>query len=181
MSNLSEALAPIKDVLPQESKDLKLNLGSVIERTSLETADALAAALAASIAARSTDLVEAFESVSELSSEDKVGAKTAASLMAMNTTWYPFVELADDPELGTMQAGLRMNAFTTRGGLSEARFEMLCLAAAIIGKCHNCISSHVAQMRKGGYSTEQIRDVGRIAATIMGVAIVLDTIAVVGD
>ena len=178
VSTLSKAIAPIKDVLPEEAKDLKLNLGSVIERCSLDAADAVGAALAASIMARSTDLVEAFESVDALSDQDKTGARTAAALMAMNTTWYPFVELADDPELETMQAGLRMNAFTTHGGVSEAKFEMLCLSAAIIGQCHKCVSSHVAAMRNGGYTTEQIRDVGRIAATIAGVATVLDTMAV---
>lgn len=177
MSTLSEALAPIKDALPEEAKDLKLNLSSVIERCSLDSGDAIAAALAAAIVSRSVDMVEAFSSVDELSDTDKTAAKTAAALMAMNTTWYPFVELADDSELETMQAGLRMNAFSTHGGVSEARFEMLCLSAAIIGKCHKCVSSHVAQMRKGGYTTEQIRDVGRIAAVVSGVATVLDTIA----
>lgn len=176
MSTLAEALAPVKDVLPEEAKDLKLNLGSVIERCSLSSADAIAAALAAAIMSRSVDLVEAFSSVDDLSEGDKTAAKTAAALMAMNTTWYPFVDLSDDNELATMQAGLRMNAFSTHGGVSEERFEMLCLSAAIIGKCHKCVSSHVAQMRKGGYTTEQIRDVGRIAAVVAGVATVIETI-----
>lgn len=178
MGSLADALAPIKEALPEEAKDLKLNLGSVIERCSLEDADAVGAALAAAIMVRSSDLIEAFESVDLLNDQDKTGARTAAALMAMNTTWYPFVELADDPELETMQAGLRMNAFTTHGGVEEARFEMLCLSAAIIGQCHKCVSSHVAQMRKGGYTTEQIRDIGRIAATVAGVATVLETIAI---
>jgi len=46
-------------------------------------------------------------------------ALTAASLMAMNNVWYPFVEMADDPELKTMRPELRMNAYATHGGVER--------------------------------------------------------------
>jgi alkyl hydroperoxide reductase subunit D len=96
----------------------------------------------------------------------------------MNTTWYPYIELADDPELATQPAGLRMQGFANHGGTTQDRFELYALAAGIVGKCHKCISAHVAEARKAGRTTEQLRDVGRIAATVAGVAAVLDTIAV---
>lgn len=178
MSSLADVLAPVKAVIPDEAKDLRLNLGSVIERSALAVEEALGAALAAAVMARSTDLVEAFEAADELPAEQAAGARTAAALMAMNTTWYPFPELSDDPELQSAPAGLRMNAFTTHGGVGQERFELYCLAAAIVGKCHRCIASHVAELRKAGRTTEEIRDVGRIAATVHGVAVVLDTMAV---
>jgi len=180
MASLADALAPVKACVPDEAKDLRLNLGSVIERSTLSTEEAVGAALAAAIMARSADLVEAFESVDDLSAEHRTGARTAAALMAMNTTWYPYPELSDDEELAKAPAGLRMNAFTTRGGLSQEQFELYCLAAAIVGKCHKCIASHVAELRTAGRSTEQLRDLGRIAATVNGVAVVLDTMAVAG-
>ena len=97
--------------------------------------------------------------------------------MAMNTTWYPFVELADDLEIENVPAGLRMNAYGTHGGVSKERFELYALAAAVVGKCHNCIASHTAELRKAGRSTEEIAAVGRIAAVVHGVAVVLDTMA----
>jgi len=177
MSSLAEALAPIKEAIPDEAKDLRLNITSVIERCSLSSTEAAGAALAAAIMTRSIDMVEAFSNIDDLDEAEKAGVKTAASLMAMNTTWYPFVEMANDPELETVQAGLRMNAFTTHGGIDQARFELYCLAAAIVGKCHKCISSHVAELRKANYTTEQIRDIGRISASVAGVAAVLDTMA----
>jgi len=177
MSSLADALAPVKACIPDEAKDLRLNLGSVIERCTLTTEEATGAALAAAIMARSTDLVEALESVDDLSPTTREGVRTAAALMAMNTTWYPYPELADDPDLASAPAGLRMNAFTTRGGLDQEAFELYCLAAAIVGKCHKCIASHVAELRKAGRTTEQLRDIGRISATIAGVATVLDTMA----
>lgn len=178
MSTISEALAPIKDLLPVEAKDLKLNIGSVIERNVLSPSEAVGVALSAAIMTRNIDLVETFSSIEDLKEEDRTGARTAASLMAMNTTWYPFVELSDDSELEKAQAGLRMNAFSTYGGTDPTRFEAFCLSAAIVGKCHKCISSHVAALRDVKWSTEQIRDVGRIAASVAGVAVVLDTLVV---
>ena len=178
MTTLSDALAPVKACIPDQAKDLRLNLGSVIERSALSTEEAVGAALAAAIMTRSIDLVEAFSAVDDLSPEQITGVQTAAALMAMNTTWYPFVELADDLELENAPAGLRMQAFATHGGVGQERFELYCLAAAVVGKCHKCIASHVAELRKAGRSTEEIASVGRIAATIAGVATVLDTMAV---
>ena len=175
---LSEALAPIKACIPDEAKDLRLNLGGVIERSPLAVDEAVGAALAAAVMARSVDLVEAFSSVDELPAEQAVGARTAAALMAMNTTWYPFVELADDLEIENVPAGLRMNAYGTHGGVSKERFELYALAAAVVGKCHTCIASHTAELRKAGRSTDEIAAVGRIAAVVNGVAVVLDTMAV---
>ncbi len=70
MSSIADSCRSIKDALPPEAKDLKLNLGSVIERSSLSDAEAAGAALAAAIMARSVDLVEAFLSVDELDDVD---------------------------------------------------------------------------------------------------------------
>ncbi len=178
MTTVADALAPVKACIPDQAKDLRLNLGSVIERSALSTEEAVGAALAAAIMTRSVDLVEAFSSIDEMSPEQIAGAQTAAALMAMNTAWYPFVELADDLELENAPAGLRMQAFATHGGVGQERFELYCLAAAVVGKCHKCIASHVAELRKAGRSTEEIAAVGRIAATIAGVATVLDTMAI---
>ena len=178
MSSLGDALAPVKACIPDTAKDLRLNLGSVIERSALATEEAVGAALAAAIMTRSVDLVEAFSAVDELSPEQVAGAQTAAALMALNTTWYPFVELAEDLELEQVPAGLRMQAFATHGGVGPERFELYCLAAAVVGKCHRCIAAHVAELRKAGRSTDEIAAVGRIAATVNGVATVLDTMAV---
>jgi alkyl hydroperoxide reductase subunit D len=55
--------------------------------------------------------------------------------MGMNNVWYPFVEMAGDPDLKTMRAELRMNAYTTHGGVDKVAFELYALAASIVGKC----------------------------------------------
>jgi alkylhydroperoxidase AhpD family core domain len=164
-------LNSIKDQLPDWAKDIRLNLDAVISRSTLSPEDALASALAAAYAARSPALVEAFKS--GLSETDANAALTAAALMGMNNTWYPYVEMAGDEQLKTLPAQLRMNAYATHGGVEKKRFELFALVASIIGKCHFCVQSHYALLKKEGLSVEQLRDAGRIAAVVNAAAMAL--------
>jgi lipoyl-dependent peroxiredoxin subunit D len=67
-----------------------------------------------------------------------------------------------------------MGAYATHGGIDKRRFEMFALAASIVGKCDFCVSSHYALLKnEQGMSTQQLRDVGRIAAVINAAAQVL--------
>ena len=100
-------------------------------------------------------------------------ALTAAALMGMNNVWYPFVEMADDAELKTMRAELRMNAYASHGGVSKLKFEAYALAASIVGKCHFCVNSHFDLLKGEGMSTQQLRDIGRIAAVVNAAAQVI--------
>jgi alkyl hydroperoxide reductase subunit D len=93
--------------------------------------------------------------------------------MGMNNVWYPFVEMAGDPDLKTMRAELRMNAYANHGGVDRASFELYALAASIVGRCEFCVSSHYKLLRESGYTAQQLRDVGRIAAVVNAVAQVL--------
>lgn len=166
-----EFLQALKDQIPDYAKDIRLNLDGVIARSSLAPEDALGVALAAAFATRSKVLVDAFRA--ELPPELAQAALTAASLMGMNNVWYPFVEMANDEELKTVRAELRMNAYATSGGVEKKKFEAYALAASIIGKCHFCIGSHYALLKKEGLSTQQLRDIGRIAAVVNAAAQVL--------
>jgi alkyl hydroperoxide reductase subunit D len=47
------------------------------------------------------------------------------------------------------------------------------LAASIVGKCHFCVKAHYETLKKEGYTVEQLRDIGRIAAVITAVSRVL--------
>jgi len=166
-------LQSIRDRIPAYAKDLKLNLDTVISRSSLLPGDAAGAALAAAVAAESPDLVAALRGHEALDPVHAEAALTAAALMGMNNVWYPFVEMAGDAELKTMRAELRMNAYATHGGVDRPRFELYALAASIVGKCEFCVASHYRLLRESGFTTQQLRDVGRIAAVVAGVAHVL--------
>jgi alkyl hydroperoxide reductase subunit D len=166
-----EFLDAIKALIPDTAKDIRLNLDAVISRSSLEPNDALGCALAAAFAARSPRLVAAFKGA--LPEVDATGALTAASLMGMNNIWYPFVEMADDEDLKTQRAELRMNAYATMGGVTKRQFEAFALSASIVGKCHFCVKSHFELLKKEGMTTTQLRDVGRIAAVVNAAALVI--------
>ena len=104
---------------------------------------------------------------------ERNAALTAASIMAQNNIWYPYVEMCDDPALKGLPAQLRMNAIASHGGTTKSNFEAFSLAASIVGKCHFCVKSHYLTLQKEGYTVEQLRDVGRIAAVINSTAKVL--------
>ena len=167
-----ETLQTIKDRIPDYAKDLRLNLDAVLNRSSLTPAQANAAALAAAFAAKSPPLVAALRD-GGLDAAHAQAALTAAALMGMNNIWYPYVEMAADTELKTLRPELRMNAYATHGGVDRTSFELYALAASIVGKCEFCIQSHYKLLRENGFSTQQLRDVGRIAAVVNAVAQVL--------
>jgi alkyl hydroperoxide reductase subunit D len=166
-----EFLDSIKNRLPEHAKDIRLNLDSVISRSSLAPEDALGAALAAAFASGSKPLVDAFKAV--IPPAEGHAALTAAALMGMNNVWYPFVEMAGDDELKTVRPELRMNAYATHGGVEKKKFEAYALAASIVGKCHFCVKSHYELLKKEGLTTQQLRDIGRIAAVVNAAALVL--------
>jgi lipoyl-dependent peroxiredoxin subunit D len=162
----------IKEALPDYAKDTRLNLDAVIKRSSIASEEAEVVALAAAFATGNAKLWTWIHSVIT-DRKEADAALTAASLMAMNNTWYPYVEMTDDPSLQGLPAQLRMNAIATHGGTTKAKFEAYSLAASIIGRCHFCVKAHYAELKDMGYSVEQLRDIGRIAAVMQAVARVL--------
>jgi len=164
----------IKAALPDWAKDVRLNLDATIARSSLEPRLAAGAALAAAYAARSPALVATFRDPTFLDPQHAEAALTAAALMGMNNVWYPFVEMAGDESLKTMRAELRMNAYASHGGVDKLAFELYALAASIVGKCEYCVRSHAKLLTESGLTTQQLRDVGRIAATVNAAALALE-------
>jgi len=164
----------LKEGLPEYAKDTKLNLDAVIKRSTLAVEEAEGCALAAAMSTGNGKLVTFIQSSME-NSQERDAALTAASLMSMNNTWYPYVEMAEDANLKGLPAQLRMNAITTHGGTTKERFEAYSLAASIVGKCEFCVSAHYNGLKKMGYTVEQLRDIGRIAAVMNSVAKVLNS------
>jgi alkyl hydroperoxide reductase subunit D len=166
-----EFLDTLKERMPDYAKDIRLNLDAVIARSSLAPEDALGVAQAEALAAGGAALVEAFKA--NMPPAEALAALRAAALMGMSNVWYPFVEMAGDAELKTLRPELRMNAYATHGGVAKQKFEAYALAASIVGKCHFCVASHHETLRKEGLTTQQLRDIGRIAAVVNAAAQVL--------
>lgn len=162
----------LKEGIPDYAKDAKLNLDAVIKRSTLPVEEAEACALAATFASGNTKLWTWIHG--QLANRVEADAAlTAGSIMAQNNTWYPFVEMADDAQLKGLPAQLRMNAIASHGGTTKARFESYSLAASIVGKCHFCVKAHYETLKQEGYTVEQLRDIGRIAAVMNNVAKVM--------
>ena len=158
--------------IPDYAKDTRLNLDAVIKRSSLPVEEAEAVAVAAAFATGNSKFWTWLHAqIADRKEAD--AALTAASLMAMNNTWYPYVEMAEDENLKGLPAQLRMNAISTHGGTTKGRFEAYSLAASIVGKCEFCVKAHYDGLKALGYTVEQLRDIGRIASVINAVSKVL--------
>ncbi len=168
-----EFIAAIKDRLPDYAKDIRLNLDAVIARSSLTPVAAASVALAAAFAAKSPTIVRAIRADTTFDAAHQQAALTAAALMGMNNVWYPYLEMAGHPDLKSMRAELRMNAYANHGGVDRQSFELYALAASIVGKCEFCVSSHYKLLQETGITTQQLRDTGRIAAVINAAAQVI--------
>ena len=155
--------------IPEYAKDTRLNLDAVIKRSTLSVEEAEAVAVAAAFATGNSNFWTWLHS--QLANRTEADAAlTAASLMAQNNVWYPYVEMTEDPQLEGLPAQLRMNAIATHGGTTKERFEAYSLAASIVGKCHFCVRAHYDSLKKMGYTVEQLRDIGRISAVIVSVS-----------
>lgn len=167
MSNWVDA---IKDSIPDHSKDIKLNLDAVVNRSVLDDVDAHACAFAAAISSGNGDL--AFEISMNgplVGTPEREAAKTASALMGMNNVYYPFVEMTQDASLKGLAPGLRMNAYANHGGVSKKKFEMYALAASIVGKCHFCVKNHYDLLKAEGMTVQELQAVGKIAAVVAAV------------
>jgi alkyl hydroperoxide reductase subunit D len=164
----------IKGALPEYAKDTKLNLDAVINRSTLDSIVANGCALAAAMATGNGKLVSYIQSNIE-DAKERDASLIAGSIMAQNNVWYPYVEMVNDPALSGLPAQLRMNAIISHGSTTKDRFEAYSLAASIVGKCHFCVKAHYETLKEEGYTVEQLRDIGRIAAVINSVAKVLNS------
>ena len=126
----------LKDSLPEYAKDIKLNLDAVINRSTIDAEHATYLSIAAAFATGNAKLLT-FIVASATDEVEKNAALTAGSIMAQNNVWYPFIEMADDPNLKGLPAQLRMNAISAHGGTTKAKFEayetiLFCIASVPI-------------------------------------------------
>ena len=167
-------LEDIKESLGELSKDVKINIGSVLgERGSpgLKQNQISGAALACAYATRDPDLISAIKNSFEavLSPEEIQAAKTASILMAMNNIYYRFVHLGEDSEIESLPARLRMTAMANPG-VDKIDFEINSLAVSVLSGCGMCIKAHSQMLKKAGLSSEGIQSIARIASVVNSAA-----------
>lgn len=173
-------IADLKSQIGDYAKDIKLNLGTVLDEDGapdLTQNQILGIALACAYTTKQEEVIHAITTEAEgvLSEAEITAAKTAASLMAMNNIYYRFVHMVSDKDYATLPAKLRMNAIGNPG-IDKVDFELYSLAVSAINGCGMCIDAHVNQVTKAGVSKTGVQSCIRIAATINATAqaIVID-------
>jgi alkyl hydroperoxide reductase subunit D len=169
------ALETLRSAIPEVAKDLKLNLGAVLQPGNLTQDQVWGVAVATAIASRNPQLRQAVLEDALVTVAPAVvdDAKAAAALMAMNNVYYRFRHMIGNPEYAQKPARLRMQRLA-QVATNKADFELFCLAVSAVNGCEMCVRAHEAVVLEAGLSTEQVHDAVRIAATLHGVAVALE-------
>jgi len=165
----------LREQIPDAARDIRLNLQTVFQSTTLTPAQKWGAALASAIATRNGELARAVfvEAQSNVDVNVIEDARAAAALMAMNNVYYRFRHLVGKESYSTKPARLRMN-WIGKPMSNKTDFELFCLAVSAINGCEACVRSHEQVVTAGGVSEDQVHDAVRIAATIQAVAVSLE-------
>ena len=171
------SLKEFAESLPEYAKDLRLNVGSLLNDQLLGDARKYGLILACAHGTGYRPIVAAAEADVEgkLSAEYANAARAAAAVMAMNNVYYRFVHLASNPVYGTLPAKLRMNVIGNPG-IDKADFELFSLAVSAMNGCGMCIDSHEKVLAQQGVKPETVQAAARIAAVVKAVATVHATL-----
>jgi alkyl hydroperoxide reductase subunit D len=168
------ALDAWRDALPDDLKDIRLNLSAVLAGEHLTPAQALGVALAAARFVRSKNLADALENDLHAGLGDAAGpvvsdAVAAAGLMAMNTVYYRFRHMLGKESYEARSPRLRMSRMA-QPATGKLDFELMSLACAALAGCELCIKNHEASLLHLGAGEEACHDAVRIAAVINAAA-----------
>jgi len=169
------ALETLRNAIPDAAKDLRLNLGAVLQPGALNADQVWGVAVACAIASRNPQLRQATleDALVQVAPEVVEDAKAAAALMGMNNVYYRFRHLVEKEEYAQKPARLRMQRLANVA-TNKTDFELFCLAVSSINGCESCIRSHERVVIEGGLTEDQVNDAIRIAATFHGVAVALE-------
>ncbi|MGA0040654.1 MAG: carboxymuconolactone decarboxylase family protein [Pirellulales bacterium] len=166
------ALDALRETLPDDLKDLRLNLTSVLGGENLSTEQAFGVAIAAAHFDRCPRLAEAL--VADLQAACPESARgiisdaiAAAGLMGMNTVYYRFRHMVGKESYASRPARLRMTRIAQPTS-DKATFELMSLGCAAMAGCEACIQNHEGSLVKLGVSEDACHDAVRIAAVIRG-------------
>ena len=169
------ALESLRNAIPDAAKDLRLNLGNVLQPGTLTKEQVWGTAVACAIAARNPQLRQATleDALLHVGPEVVEDAKAAAALMGMNNVYYRFKHMVARDEYAQKPARLRMQRLA-QVVTNKTDFELFCLAVSAINGCESCVRSHERVVVEGGLTEDHVNDAVRIAATLHGVAVALE-------
>ncbi|AMV36485.1 carboxymuconolactone decarboxylase family protein [Planctomyces sp. SH-PL62] len=166
------SLDDLKSSLGDDTKDLRLNLGNVLDTGDLEPGERWATALASAYFLRAGELVAALTAAGapHLTPAAIADARAAAAIMGMNTVYYRFRHMIGKPSYSQRQAGLRMSRMG-KPATTKGLFELASMACAVLAGCEACIKAHEHSLLHEGYTEDRVHQAVRIAAVVQGFAI----------
>lgn len=169
-----EALQQLAAAFPEAAKDIRMNLTSVLQQSSLSPAQKFGVAMAVAHAARSPALAAAIATAAGdvLTAAVAADAQAAAALMAMNNIYYRFRHMVGKPEYEQIPPRLRMQRLAAPAG-DKIDFELFALAVSAVNGCATCVQAHERVVTEGGLSAAHVNDAVRIAAVVNAAATTL--------
>lgn len=164
------SIEQLKQAIPDFAKDIRLNVGNLfgnMAQSGLTETQFYGVALAVAYTLKDRRIIDAIKAdgVLYITAELDHAVQTAAALMAMNNIYYRAIHLAENKELASLPANLRMNGMVNPG-VPKADFELFALAVSAINGCGMCIHSHVKQLLEHELNKIAVQSVLRIAAVL---------------
>lgn len=166
-------LSTLRDRLGDPHRDTKLNLSSVLSSETLGAELVWLISLAAAHYLRSPDLLECLTEELEAAGvpgEIVADAQSAASLMAMTTTFYRFRHFVAKPGYEERPPRLRMQGLGAPKR-PKGEFELACLAIAALAGCEKCVVAHEQSVLLHGVGEEHVHEAVRLASVLSAAAV----------
>ncbi len=168
-------LDALKEQFKDPARDVKLNLGTVLNAQALTAEQTWLVALASAYYIgdlRLRDALLADARAAGVGVELVEDAEAAAALMATNTVFYRFRHMVGKESYSQKPARLRMQ-WMARPRTSKGDFELASLAIAALAGCDVCIKAHEASVQQHGLGEDHVLEAVRIAAVLNGAAVAL--------
>ena len=165
------SLQALRDALPSYAGDQKRNLIALVEEEVLSEQQKWGCLLACACATEAPLLIRAVEAdaATLLSPAARTAAKSAATIMAMNTVYYAAVNQLNNHDYRSQPTGLAMTALS-QNDVDKIDFELWAFAVSAVRKCAVCLNVHEAELHKRNVTLERVQAALRIAAVMSAVA-----------
>ena len=173
-----DQLNELRSSLPEEAKDLKLNIQGVLRPEALTEHQAWGCALASACFIKDLDVAAAVAedaAAAGVPADTLEDARAAAAIMGMNTVYYRFKHMikAHKDAYENLPAKLRMNRMA-RVASTKQDFELFSMSCAALAGCELCITMHEQSILAEGGSEAAVHDAVRVAAAVNGFSIALN-------
>ena len=167
-------ITSLRDALPGYAADQKHNLITLLEEQIMTEQQKWGCLLACACATGSAVLIRnvADDAATRLSPAALTAAKSAATIMAMNTVYYAAINQLSNHDYRSQPPGLSMSALS-QSDVDKIDFELWALAVSAVRKCGVCINVHEAELHKRNVPLERVQAALRIAAVMSAVATAL--------